>query len=250
MKAIIAAAGMGKRLKHYTNGLPKCMLKFKGKTLMQRQVAALRSCGIHDVVVVKGYKQEKIDYKGIKYYLNRSFRRNNILLSFFYAEKEMKGDLILSYSDILYEKEVVERLLRSRNDISIVVDIEWGDYYEGRTEHPIEEAENVILDTNNRVMEIGKILTGKHDVHGEFIGMMKLTPRGTEIFKRHFHRAKKLFWGKPFQRAKTFEKAYLTDILQDMIDMGVDIHAVIIERGWREIDTVQDYEKASLEFGE
>ncbi len=248
VKAIIVAAGMGKRLKHYTDDLPKCLLKFKGKTLMQRQLEALRSCGVHRIVVVKGYKQEKINYKGIKYYINKNFRKNNILNSFFYAEKEMEGELVLSYSDILYEKQVVERLLSSKNDISIVVDIDWRGYYEGRTDHPIEEAENVILDANNRVMEIGKILTRKHDVHGEFIGMMKLTPRGTEIFKRHFYRAKKLFWGKPFQRARTFEKAYLTDILQDMIEMGVDIHAVIIERGWSEIDTVQDYEKAVGEF--
>ncbi|MDP8247085.1 MAG: phosphocholine cytidylyltransferase family protein [Candidatus Tritonobacter lacicola] len=250
MKAIIVAAGMGKRLKHYTEDLPKCMLKFKGKTLLQTQIAALRSCGVHDIVVVKGYKQEKINYKGIKYCINRNFRRNNILNSFFYAEKEMSGDLILSYSDILYEKEVVERLLGSMEDISIVVDIDWKGYYESRTDHPIEEAENVILDSSNRVMEIGKILTKKHDVHGEFIGMIKLSPRGGVIFKRHFHRAKKLFRGKPFQRARTFEKAYLTDLLQDMVDMGVDIHAVIIERGWREIDTVQDFEKARMEFGD
>ena len=98
--------------------------------------------------------------------------------------------------------------------------------------------------------EIGKINTGKHDVHGEFIGMLKLSPRGSEIFKKHFHRAKDLYWKKPFQRAKTFQKAYITDILQDMADLGVPIHCVIIERGWKEIDTEEDYKNALKSFKE
>ena len=101
---------------------------------------------------------------------------------------------------------------------------------------------------NNDVVKIGKIMTNKDDVHGEFIGMIKLTPRGAEIFKRHFHRSKELYWDKPFQRAKTFQISYLTDLLQEMVDLGVSIHSVIIERGWREIDTVEDYEKALVEF--
>ena len=99
----------------------------------------------------------------------------------------------------------------------------------------------MIFDSNNKVTEIGKILTKKHDLHGEFIGMMKLTKKGTDIFKRHFNRAKQLFWGKPFIRAATFEKAYLTDMIQDMVDMGVDVHCVIVPRGWKEIDTVEEF---------
>ena len=35
-----------------------------------------------------------------------------------------------------------------------------------------------------------------------------------------------------------------------MADLGVSIHCVIIERGWKEIDTVEDFEKALLEFSE
>ena len=85
-------------------------------------------------------------------------------------------------------------------------------------------------------------------MHGEFIGMMKLTNRGAEIFKQNFHRVKKLYWNKPFQRAKTFQKAYLTDLIQELVDIGIKVHCVIIERGWKEIDTVEDYQKALEEF--
>ena len=154
----------------------------------------------------------------------------------------------LSYSDILFDQSEVQRTLESNHDISVVVDIDWRGYYVGRKDHPISEAENVIFNSNNEVVKIGKINGGDQEVHGEFIGMIKLSNRGTEIFKEHFNRLKKIYWNKPFQRAKTFQTAYLTDLIQELVDIGIKVHCVIIESGWKEIDTVEDYKKALLGF--
>jgi len=248
IKAVIVAAGLGSRLKGYTEDSPKCMLKFGDKTLLERQLDVFRECGINDISVVRGYKKEKINYEGLRYFENTEYKKNNILNSLFFAEEALNGNVIISYSDILFEDVVVKRLLESDADISIVVDIDWRNYYEGRKDHPLEEAENVIFNANNEVTDIGKIFTEKDDVFGEFIGMMKLSPRGAKVFTRHFHRAKELYWDRPFQRAKIFQKAYITDMIQEMVDLGVPIHCVIIERGWKEIDTVEDYRNALVEF--
>ena len=247
-KALIIAAGLGSRLKKHTEYLPKCMLDFGGKTLLQRQLDSYKKCGIKDISLIRGYKKEKINYKGIKYFENTDYRNNNILNSIFYAEKVINGNIIISYSDILFDSSVVERTLDTDHDISVVVDIDWRGYYVGRKDHPISEAENVIFNSNNEVEKIGKINTGKEEVHGEFIGMIKLSNRGTEIFKAHFHRLKKIYWNKPFQRAKIFQKAYLTDFIQELVDIGIKVHCVIIESGWKEIDTVEDYKKAIAGF--
>ena len=247
-KVLIVAAGIGSRLKSYTKDLPKCMLDFGGKTLLERQLSAYRNCGIDNISVIRGYKKNKINLENINYFYNKDYENNNILNSIFYGEKVINGNIIISYSDILFEPEVVQRLLESEHDISIVVDIDWRGYYVDRKEHLIEEAENVIFNSNNEVVKIGKIATEKQEVHGEFIGMMKLTYRGAEIFKQNFHRLKKLYWNKPLQRAKTFQQAYLTDMIQELVDIGIKIHCVIIERGWKEIDTVEDYQKALKEF--
>ena len=247
-KALIIAAGLGSRLKKHTENLPKCMLDFGGKTLLQRQLDSYKKCGIKDISLIRGYKKEKINYKGIKYFDNTDYKNNNILNSIFYAEKVINGNIIISYSDILFNSSVVERTLETDHDISVVVDIDWRGYYVGRKDHPISEAENVIFNSNNEVAKIGKINTGKEEVHGEFIGMIKLSNRGTEIFKEHFHRLKKIYWNKPFQRAKIFQKAYLTDLIQELVDIGVKVHCVIIESGWKEIDTVEDYKKALVGF--
>jgi L-glutamine-phosphate cytidylyltransferase len=247
-KALVIAAGLGSRLKKHTENLPKCMLDFGGKTLLQRQLDSYKKNGINDISLIRGYKKEKINYKGIKYFENNDYKKNNILNSIFYAEKIINGNIIISYSDILFDSSVVERTLSSDHDISVVVDIDWRGYYVGRKDHPISEAENVIFNSNNEVEKIGKINTGNEEVHGEFIGMIKLSNRGTEIFKEHFHRLKKIYWNKPFQRAKIFQKAYLTDFIQELVDIGVKVHCVIIESGWKEIDTVEDYKKALVAF--
>ena len=247
-KALIIAAGLGSRLKKHTENLPKCMLDFGGKTLLQRQLDAYKKNHIKNISLIRGYKKEKINYKGIKYFENPDYRNNNILNSIFYGEDVINGSIIISYSDILFNSNVVKRTLDSDHDISVVVDIDWRGYYVGRKDHPISEAENVIFNSNNEVEKIGKINTGNEEVHGEFIGMIKLSNRGCAIFKEHFHRLKKIYWNKPFQRAKTFQKAYLTDFIQELVDIGIKVHCVIIESGWKEIDTVEDYQKALVGF--
>ena len=248
IKALIVAAGLGSRLKKHTENLPKCMLDFGGKTLLQRQLDAYKKCDINNISVIRGYKNEKINYKGIKYFENNDYKNNNILNSIFYAEKNINGNIVISYSDILFDKSVVRRLIDSNYDISVVVDIDWRGYYVGRKDHPISEAENVIFNSNNEVEKIGKINTGNEEVHGEFIGMIKLSSLGCEIFKQQFNRLKKIYWDKPFQRAKIFQKAYLTDFIQELVDIGIKVHVVIIESGWKEIDTVEDYRKALAGF--
>ena len=247
MKAIIIAAGMGSRLNPLTDEKPKCMLELNHRTLLQHQIDALRGAGIDRIAVIKGYKKGMIDYPNLTYYVNDNYESNNILHSLFYAEEEMTDEFIAAYSDIFYGREIVKRLVDNKQDISIVVDIDWRGYYEGRTDHPIEEAENVSFDADNNVVKVGKILPDKDAVHGEFIGMMKCSRKGAVVFRRYFHRLEDIYSGKPFQRAPVFEKAYLTDMFQDMVDYGVSINCVIIEKGWAEIDTVQDYKRLLAE---
>lgn len=248
MKAIIIAAGMGNRLRSLTKDKPKCLIEICGKTILERQLEALRANGITDIALVKGYRQEKINHPGLRYYLNHNYQNNNILNSLFYAEDEMHEEFIAVYSDILYEPIVVEQLLNNPADIVLVVDEDWQDYYRGRTKHPIEEAENVIIE-NGRIIEIGKHITAEQS-HGEFIGMVKFGIRGADIFRKEFQRVKSQHWGRPFQRAAVFEKAYLTDMFQELIDRGFDLCPALIQQNWWEIDTEQDLEKVKKIFSE
>src|SRR3989338_1635139 len=138
MKAIILAAGRGARLKHMTDVLPKCLaITIKGKTLLEIQLETLRDCGVVNVVVVRGYQAEKITLPNIQYYFNGDYQNNNVLESLFYAERELDGDVVVSYSDIWYEKNILDRLLVSTKDISLGIDTHWRERYSDREEHPI-----------------------------------------------------------------------------------------------------------------
>src|SRR3989344_1252613 len=251
MKAIIIAAGICKRLRPITDNLPKCMLKINGKPLIENTIELFRKNGINDISVVNGYKKEKIDYSGLTYFENTDFWNNNILHSFMFARQKLEEaietgeDVVVTYSDILFEDYVVEKLLKSKYDITSIVDTDWEDYYEGRTDHPITEAENVILDDNGRILRVGKniFVDGiEKSKQGEFVGLWKFTPRGIKIFLKHFDRLNStLKMTDSYQNAKEWQKSYITDIFQEMIDKGEDIHSVLIQKGWKEFDTVQDF---------
>lgn len=248
MKAIIIAAGPGSRLMPITDDKPKCLLEVKGKTIMQRQLETFKGCGINDIVVVRGYKGEMIDYHRIRYYENSDYKNNNILRSLFYAESEMDDEFVFSYSDIIFEQGVVERLLQSQADISLVVDVDWLVHYEHRYQHPVEEAELVMVE-NNKVTKIGKSIVEPTKAYGEFIGLAKFTKRGAEILRSNYHRMVTKYHGKSFQQAASLGKAYLTDMIQELIDIGYVIHNTDIKGGWIEIDTPEDLERAQRLFG-
>ena len=96
MKAVILAAGQGTRLKRYTENLPKGMLSFLGKTLIERQIELYRACGINDIIIVCGYAKDKISYKGVKYYTNEEYKDTNMVVSLLAAKEEFDDDIIIS----------------------------------------------------------------------------------------------------------------------------------------------------------
>jgi choline kinase len=248
MKAIIVAAGPGSLLNPFTNERPKCLLDIGGRTILERALEALRGNGIEDIAVVRGYRSYQISYPNITYYENRNFRKNNILRSVFYAEGEMDDDFIFSYSDIIYSREVVKRLIDSEADIGLIVDIDWIHAYEGRNLHPVSEAELVKV-KNGKVVRIGKGVVRPDEARGEFIGLAKFTKSGADAMKAAYHRVAEERPAAPFQHAASLDKAYMTDMIQELIDTGKLVQSIEIESGWIEIDTPQDLERARKLFG-
>ncbi len=248
MKAIIVAAGPGSRLNPFTNDRPKCLLDIGGQTILERTLQALRENGIENIAVVRGYQSHLIDYPDVTYCHNPDFRKNNILRSLFYAEDEMDDAFIFSYSDILYSSEIVARLIDSEADIALTVDVNWVQTYEGRDLHPVSEAELVKVE-NGRVIRIGKGVVSPEEAYGEFIGLAKFTKAGAEAMKAAYHRAAKEDPTSPFQCAASLEKAYMTDMIQELVDNGMLVQSIDIEGGWMEIDTPQDLERAQRLFG-
>ena len=131
--------------------------------------------------------------------------------------------------------------------MSLVIDRRFRDIYEGRTEHPLPEAEVSDLDEQGLVKRVGKRALPPDAAYGEFIGLAKLSVEGARWFRDAWRELRREYAGREterFQRAASFRNAYLTDLLQHLIDAGRPVEPVAIDGMWREIDTVQDLERA------
>ena len=247
MKAIIIAAGLGSRLRPFTDKVPKCLVRIGNKTILESQIEIFKSLGIKDINLIVGYKKNKFKDKKINYIYNNEFLKNNSLESLFYASSKMNSPCIITYSDIIFKKKIVKKLLKSREDISVLVDTDWKKNYKGRTLHPISQAENVVYDKNLFLKKVGKNISSKES-NGEFIGMLKINSNGSKIFKKYYKLAKKKFKKNFFYTSKLFKRAYLTDLFCFLIDYKIKIKCVNIKNNWMEIDTIQDYKRAQNFF--
>ncbi len=248
MKAIIIAAGPGTRLRPYTEAIPKCLVEVAGKPIVRRQMEIFQKFGLKDIALIRGWRKEKVNLSGITYFDNDDFENNNILHSLFHARDFMDGSFISSYSDIVYEEGIVKDLLDHPGEIGIIVDTVWKKKYKGRLKHPVSEAELVLTDRKGRVKRIGKDVVSPDEATGEFIGLAKFFGKGVKILKNEFNRLEEFYKGKeeePFQHAKKFKKAYLTDMIQELVDRGHEVYGVKIRGGWTEIDTDEDLMNAN-----
>jgi choline kinase len=253
MKAIIIAAGRGRRLMPYTDEMPKCLVPIGARSILGIQLDAFRAHGIDDIVIIRGYLGEVLERRrgelgpGVRFLENRDWEHNNILESLFCAEEEIDGPCLLTYSDIIFTEEVVARLMAASGEVCLVIDRAFRDIYVGRSDHPLPEAEVSDLDPRGLVHRVGKRALPPEDAFGEFIGLAKLSAEGASWMREAWRELRERYRGReaePFQRAPSFRAAYLTDMLQYLIEAGRAIHPVAIDGQWREIDTVQDLERA------
>lgn len=249
MKALILAAGRGSRLGKLTDKTPKSMLHVDHRPILHHAVDRFRAAGITDIAVVRGYQGDKLSCPGVRWIDNLVWQDSNVLWSIFAAKEEISGEIIICYSDIIFEDQVLKAALKSHCAIQPVVDITWRDVYIGRDQHPVSEADKVKFRHNGSIAKIGKSNISGDDADGEFIGMLYLNSSGARRLSDAFTRAMAQYDGKPFQAAAIFRNAYLTDLLQHMIDKGEDICPSIVQGGWREVDTAQDLERAKAWFG-
>jgi phosphoenolpyruvate phosphomutase len=252
MKAIIVAAGRGRRLGPETAEIPKCMVAVGGRPILHRQLAALAAAGADDVVIVRGYLGDRVrpDVGGtapVRFVENPEWANNNILTSLLYAEHEMADGFLFSYSDIVFATEHARRVAAAGADVALVVDRRWQDAYAGRVLHPVSEAELVAVEETAggpRVRRVGKRVVPADQAAGEFIGLARFSAAGAAALAGVWARARARGMDQPFGQAATLRQAYLSDALNQMADEGLALVPIFIDGRWREIDTEEDLARA------
>ena len=241
IKLIILAAGEGTRLYPYTKNLPKCMVKIKNRAIIEWQLLITKRSGIDNITVIGGYKFDKLKYlkkQNIKLEYNPQFSKTNMVSSLFCIEDKLKGNILLSYGDIIYSKNILDLVINSKDDIGVVTDLEWRPYWEKRTETPLDDAESFRVDRDGNIIDIGFKESNLNNIQGQYIGLIKFSETGINTLKKTYNKCLE----KGSINGKAVNNAYMTDIIQEMIFSGHKIRPVYIKDPWIEIDTVDDLE--------
>ena len=231
IKAIILAAGRGSRMGESTEALPKCLLRLYGKPLLEWQTEALRAAGIDPISIVTGYKQETLAFPGFKFFHNPRWQETHMVSSLCRASQWLERDTcVVSYSDIVYSADTVTRLLNAEGDIVISYDSQWLRLWRARFEDPLKDAETFRLDEQGRMLEIGGKTRNLEDIQGQYMGLLKFTPKGWADTRDYLSSLPE----------PEVDRLDMTSLLAHLLKQNITVRAVPIRHRRYEVDTGSD----------
>jgi len=220
------------------------MLKLFNETLIERQIKIFNNCNINDITIVTGYMSEMIDIPDVNYVKNKNYETTNINESLFCALEPSSSPILVTYSDIVFEQKIIQQMLEFTGGIGLAVNLNWKKCYQNRNMHPLSEAENVLVE-NGKILQIRKNISKslENQQIGEFLGIMMLSSEHVKILLERYSYLKKNHVG-AFHNSSSLSNAYITDMLQEIINCGVTVNPVFTEGKWCEIDTPEDLKNA------
>lgn len=234
MKAIILAAGVGKRLWEVTQHRPKCLIEIGGRSLLHRYLESLAAVGIRRADIVVGYKQEMIRAAvagdscgiGVTFWANEEFHRGSIS-SLWVARSAFDDDTIVMDADVLFHREILRRLVSSPFENALLMD-----------ETVTQTGEEcMVVVAGERVIALTKTLPARYDYAGEGVGFLRVRYADA-------HRVVSSLRG--YIEKNMWHMEYEDALLGYFHDVRVG-HEKIGGLPWTEIDFINDIKKAELE---
>jgi len=236
MKVIILCAGVGSRLRPYTESRPKCMVEFCGHSLLDWQLASLDLCGLQNTILLGGYKSELLKQYGLEIVLNERYETTNMVHSLLQAKNAFLSgeDIIISYGDIVYEPRVIRSLVSSRGDLIVAADLSWNNLWSKRFDDPLDDAETFIMDSERKLLEIGNRPKRYDQIEGQYRGLIKISKNYTKRFLDMCDMYKSDY------SDTDLESLSMTEILMYLISQGEAVDVSTTKGGWLEFDNVTD----------
>ncbi|BFU95419.1 MAG: putative Sugar nucleotidyltransferase [Nitrospira sp.] len=231
MKAVILAAGVGKRLWPLTQHRPKCLIEIGGRSLLHRYLRSLGEVGVARADIVVGYKQEMIraavdaNSYGVRvnFLVNEQFQRGSIS-SLWVARTVLDDDVIIMDADVLFHREILRKLVQSAYPNALLMD--------ESVKQTGEEC--MVVVEGGRVIALTKRLPLHYDYAGEGVGFFKVraadTPHIVASLRTYVDR-------------EAWQMEYEDALLEFFRDVKVG-HEKIGGLPWTEIDFAEDVEKA------
>lgn len=171
MRAIILAAGVGRRLSPFTLSQPKCLLPVAGRSLLERMLESLEAVGADEALVVVGHCQDQIRGQigprfgrlPVRYVENPDYPKGSIR-SLWSCRQDLTGKLLVMDADVLFPSLLLRRLIAAPSLSAFLLDRDFADTGE----------EMKLFVRGDRVVAIGKTRTpDRYDLVGEGVGFFK-----------------------------------------------------------------------------
>ncbi len=234
-KAIILAAGTASRLRPLTLHTPKCLLKVGERTLLERSMDALIKAGIREFCIVTGYLREKIEdfvkqtygeSIDVCFIHNKDYETTNNIYSLWLARPKADGqEVLLLDSDLLYDGQIVERVLAdSHENVLTLIRHELG-----------EEEMKVVMNEDGAITEISKTCDPA-SAAGESLGIERMGKAYTTALYKELDG----MMNKEHLENTFYELAFLRLIAKGSTFSVLDVTDLFS----CELDTVEDFENA------
>jgi choline kinase len=235
MKAVILAAGVGKRLWPVTQHRPKCLIEIGGQTLLSRYLSSLASLGVQRADIVVGYKQEMIRAAvganafglRVQFLVNEQFHRGSIS-SLWLARTGLDDDVLIMDADVLFHREILRRLVRSAYPNALLMD--------DSVKQTGEEC--MVVAEGGRVIALTKKMPARYDQAGEGVGFLKV---------RHADTPHVVASLRTFVDREAWQMEYEDALVGFFRDVKVG-YEIIAGLPWTEIDFPEDLQKAERDI--
>ena len=223
MKAIIMAAGVGKRLQALNINKPKCLITVGRETLIRRSVNLLVNKGICDITVIVGFMAHLIRNElnnDVTYFENPDFHSTNSIKSLWYAKDLLEDNVLLLNGDLYYEHVILDYAINQTNPVVMLAD-----------STRIDNADYRFSFSGDQINQFGKHLTN-HETDGEYVGIVRIDQSFIKTFKDALEEM--IISGK--------SNIWWEDVLYSFIEKRIPIHYFdVAGTFWSEVDTLQDY---------
>jgi choline kinase len=231
-RAIILAAGCGKRAKELTKQKPKCMIKVSGRPIISHQTEKFKQQNITEIAVVGGYFPEQIkDPLITQRFINDRWQNSNMVRSLLMAENWLcQHPCIVTYGDVLFETNAINLLTNNNANIAVTSLASFQETWNMRFSNPLEDIES-FRHRSGKLIEIGQPAKSMNDIQGQFMGIVKFTPTG---WRQTRHVLDKLSTSK-------IDRIDMTGLLNLMVSTNIPVQTLDYEGFWAEIDSLHDY---------
>jgi len=233
MNIVFLAAGKSSRIYNEV-GKPKCLLKINNQSIISSLLKNLRGLNLKKINIVVGFKsylikKELKKNKKISFIYNKYYNSREMLYSLILALKKIDDDIIFSYTDIIYDRSIIKKLISKKNNIYLPILKNWKNVWIKRKKEIKSDAEDLQIDKNSNLITIGKKITDISKVKYQFMGLVMINKENKKEIIRLYN------------STKNNKKIHLTKFLNLIVKKKINIKCLKYLKNWYEFDDIDDY---------